>query len=110
MHPALETFLASDEFAEAIIKSTKAGFGGSGYSVELFPDGTSRVLWDNQIGNKYESPGVILSIPQLNDEDYQELVQVAGSDDTAILAKEFFASDLLDQFADELREALLQRN
>lgn len=69
---ALESFLSNDEdFLAGMIASTKAGFGGSSYSVELLEDGRYQVLWANQIGNKYNSPGVILEIPQFNDEEAQ---------------------------------------
>jgi hypothetical protein len=64
---AFNGFMA--EIEEAIEKSTQAGFGGSGYSVELFADGTHRVLWDNQIGNRYNSPGLIVGIPKLEDDE-----------------------------------------
>jgi hypothetical protein len=36
---ALDNFISSDEFTTALIDSTKAGFSGSHYSVELFEDG-----------------------------------------------------------------------
>lgn len=65
---AFDNFMAAD-VEDAIEKSTKAGYGGSGYSVELFTDGTYRVLWDGQIGNRYESTGIIVGIPKLNDDD-----------------------------------------
>lgn len=68
---AFENFMSND-FESAVISSTKAGWGGSGYSVELFDNGTYRVLWDNEIGNLYNSPGLILSIPQLSNDDYDE--------------------------------------
>jgi len=77
---ALENFLASDEFPESLVKATKAGWGGSGYSVELFEDGTCRVLWDNEIGNLYESPGVILSLPKLDDDDMSEFQDNGGDE------------------------------
>ena len=54
---------------EAIKSSTQASYGGSGYSVELFPDGSYRVIWDNQIGNLYVSEGVIIGIPVCSDEE-----------------------------------------
>src|SRR5260221_263483 len=73
----LEIFLKSDDFKEGVISATKAGWGGSGYSVELFPDGTWRVLWDNQIGNKYNSPGVILSLPKIGDDSDPDLLSEA---------------------------------
>lgn len=57
------------EIESAIISSTKAAWGGSGYSVELFPDGEYRILWNQNIGNLYDSPGVIVGIPPLSDEE-----------------------------------------
>lgn len=102
---AFENFIASEDFAEAVIKSTKAGFGGSGYSVELFEDGTNRVLWNNQIGNRYDSPGVIIPIPQLNDSDYRDVEEIADSSATEDLAKELRYSDLLDEIESQMREA-----
>jgi hypothetical protein len=65
---AFDKFMASD-IEEAIMKSTQAGFGGGGYSVELFIGGAYRLLWNNQIGNLYESPGMIIGVPQLNDDE-----------------------------------------
>lgn len=91
----LEQFIASDEFAPAVMSSTTAGFGGSGYSVELLPDGTWRVLWNGQIGNLYESPGVVLGIPQHT----QETVEDLDEEDADI-------SWALDEIADAMREAL----
>jgi len=88
------SFVNGPEFAEAIVKSTRAGFGGSGYSVELFPDGSHRVLWDNQIGNLYQSPGVILKVPQVS----QSSISDCELDDAA----EFYAGEWRDEFIAEL--------
>ena len=111
LEEALEMFLEGDEFASAIISSTKAGFAGSGYSVALLPDGTHHVLWNNQIGNLYETPGVILGIPKLSDEDYQDLCEMAGelADDDQ-LAKELLGFvDFMIESAHELRRDLTDR-
>ncbi len=48
------------------------GVGGSRYFVELFEDGTYRLLWNNQIGNLYKSTGVILDVPLLYDDEWDE--------------------------------------
>jgi len=69
-------------FEEGVIKSTKAGWGGSGYSVELFPEGSNyRVLWDNETGNLYESPGVILSLPHLSCDDMNDFIDQGGTEE-----------------------------
>lgn len=63
-------FVKTADFVNGIISSTQAGFGGSGYSVELFDDGSWRVLWDNQIGNLYEHPSsIIVHLPQCSGND-----------------------------------------
>lgn len=67
---AFDKFMADEKrVQDAILSATEAGHGSSGYSVELFPDGRSRVLWNNQIGNMYSSPGVIIGIPQLSSDE-----------------------------------------
>lgn len=69
---AFETFKNGSDYYTAFDSSTKASWGGSGYSVELFPDGHYRVQWDNQFGNLYNSPGLILGIPVLGDDEWDE--------------------------------------
>lgn len=66
---AYEDFATSDEFEGSIIDSTKAGWGGSSYSVELFPDGHYQICWTQQIGNRYASPGIILVIPKCTNDE-----------------------------------------
>jgi hypothetical protein len=68
---AFKKFTANN-FEPAVDSATKASWAGSGYSVELFDDGTYRVLWNQAIGNLYDSPGVIMGIPSLSDEDWDE--------------------------------------
>lgn len=53
-----------------ILSSTKAGFSGGHYKLELLPDGGSRVLWSGNVGNLYDSPGQMISIPQLGEDEY----------------------------------------
>lgn len=93
----LAAFIDSAEFEQAVKDSTVAGFGGSGYSVELFEDGTWRVLWDNQIGNLYISDGVILGIPQFDQETINDWDEYGDDCDLS------FA---IDESAEELREKL----
>lgn len=95
---ALQNFAKSEEFVDAVVKSTQAGWGGSGYSVEVFPDGRHRVLWNNQIGNKYHSPGMIVRIPQLSSEEVNETDDQAGISlrDVAKFYQDELAQHMLD--------------
>lgn len=86
---AFNQFMSTD-FQSAVDSSTKASWGGSGYSVELFPDGSYRVLWDNQIGNRYDSSGLILSIPPLGDEEWDEDLSIRFYDNAEELLRESF--------------------
>jgi hypothetical protein len=62
----------SEAVKSAILSSTKASWGGSFYWVELFSDGDYQILGDGSIGNLYDSPGILLSIPALDDDCYDE--------------------------------------
>jgi len=100
---AFELFINEDNgatFEQAVRDSTSAGFGGSGYSVELFEDGTFRVLWENQIGNLYRSPGLILGVPQLDQEAVNDMQEYGGDADLS------FA---LDDAKAEIRESYAMR-
>jgi hypothetical protein len=88
---AFESFM-SEGFEDAVDSSTKASWGGSGYSVELFPTGSYRVLWNDSIGNLYDSPGVILPVPSLGDEEWD--------DDPAIRLYDGAEESMRDTFAE----------
>lgn len=90
-------FANSTEFNAAVKSSTLASFGGSGYSVEFFPNGNHRVLWDNQIGNLYVSKGDIRSIPYLTEG------QMDGVDE-----ENYAIEDAIEFYIDELRELFLE--
>lgn len=116
LETALNAFLDSPDFVSGIVASTYyAGFGGSGYSVELFPDGHFRVLWDNQIGNKYDSPGVILGIPALSEKEYDDLMDIVNTDHTPYRTLQEEQQWLRDELStqtdtlNELREEMKQR-
>ena len=103
LEEALKKFLESPGFPEAIVSSTQASWGGSGYSVELFVDGSYRVLWDGTIGNLYESPGVILRILPLADEEQED---VNENDGVGLLeVARFYA----DEIAADLKANLEER-
>lgn len=68
---AINEFLNNrEELEAAIISSTKASWGGGRYVVEFFPDSTYRVLAGITIGNRYHSPGLIVSIPELSEDEW----------------------------------------
>lgn len=94
----IKSFVKSDEFVSAVVSSTNAGFGGSGYSVEFFQDGTHRVLWDNQIGNLYASPGVIVGIPQLSESQLEEVDEDNGEPIEEVI--KFYRDDFLANMLD----------
>ena len=95
---ALDNFINDGAaFEQAVKDSTSAGFGGSGYSVELFEDGTFRVLWDGQIGNLYVSNGVILGVPQFDQETIDDMAEYGDDADLSFALEEAEAA---------LREAL----
>jgi hypothetical protein len=68
---AFDKFMAND-FKSAVDSATKASWAGGMYSVEFFDEGTYRVLWNQQIGNLYDSPGLILGLPTLSDDEWDE--------------------------------------
>ena len=69
-------FFVSSNFKSAVDLSTQSSRGGKWLLVELFDDGGHRVLWSNTIGNRYNSPGLILSVPSLGDAgDYDDAKQ-----------------------------------
>lgn len=100
----LEEFLESDDFKQGVISSTKASWGGSGYSVELLPnpDKPWQILWNNEIGNKYENPGIILGLPTLEDDDVSEADEIM--DEEYLLGEAFDIER--DDLVKELREKL----
>lgn len=108
----LEQYINSSDFKSGVISATKAGWGGSGYSVELFEDGTWRNLWNGQIGNRYETPGILLNLPQISENETSDLnEEVVGNDDNDTLLGEAFdneayelAQDLRLRLSDHLAE------
>lgn len=100
LEQAFEAFMTDNDytvFQTTVDDSTKASWGGSGYSVELFPDGTYRVLWDNHIGNRYDSPGVILKVPPLSDDEWD--------DDVSLRYYEGVEESLREKFAEVIEES-----
>lgn len=91
---AFDNFLADRETLEAaILSSTRASWGGGHYTVELFEDGTYRVLAGHHIGNLYQSPGMLLQIPRLTEDEWD------GTDDS-----EAFFDNAIDQLRDTFAE------
>ena len=103
----LEQYLQSEDFKQGVISSTKSSWGGSSYKVEILPDGTWRNLWANQIGNKYESDGVIIALPALDCSDMAEFTDGGGTEDE-YLSLGF--DNERDEIEAELRDALKARS
>lgn len=64
---ALNKFLDSDDFARAVEESSVSSMPDNGMTVELFNDGTFRVVRTGKIGNRYQSEGITLRIPASSD-------------------------------------------
>ena len=92
---AFALFMAND-FEQSCDSSTQASWGGGGYSVELFDDGTYRVLWDNEIGNLYVSDGIILGVPALGDDEWDDDKSIRFYDN----AKEYMQTAFSDAVED----------
>ena len=84
----LAEFVKSDDFTNGVVSATRAAYSGGGYSVELFRDGRWRVLDNGQIGNLYESPGIIIGLPTYESaaygEEHENIIDALHSDDDAI--------------------------
>ena len=98
---SFDNFMQSS-FEEAVVSSTKASWGGSGYSVELLKSGTFRVLWDNEIGNLYDSPGIILLVPSLGDGDWDEDPSIRFFDNAEDEMEKVFEQAIADIKQEEL--------
>lgn len=104
----LNRFINSDEFAEAIINSTKtkADSSGKNYMVELLPDETWNLLWFRAADDSPVTTGVRLGIPQLSPQEFQELKEEVGTDDTQKMAEALRKKDIVNKKADILRNNL----
>jgi hypothetical protein len=81
--------------------STTAGFSGGEYCLEVFPDDTYRVLWSTQIGNGYRTPGIILPIPQ-HDQDTLDNLDRYDSDADLSFALECAAQTMREYLNESL--------
>lgn len=97
---AFDKFM-SEAFEDAVNSSTQASWSGSGYSVELFENGSYRVLWNNNIGNLYDSPGVILGVPSLSDEEWDDDSDLRFYDNAEEEIRDNY-KELLEKIAAEL--------
>jgi hypothetical protein len=68
---AFDNFMSS-AFEAAVDSSTTASWGGGAYAVELFEDGTYRTMHKGSLGNLYDTDGLLLTIPSLSDEDWDD--------------------------------------
>lgn len=100
----LDKYVQSDDFKSGVIASTRASWGGSGYSVELFNDGTWRNLWNSSIGNKYKSVGVIIPLPALDTDGKQQYINEGAGDEEDFMKEQFYIEE--QEIAQLLRDAL----
>jgi hypothetical protein len=106
----LDAFLQSSDFKDGVISSTKAGWNGGSYKVELFPEGTWRVLWSNEIGNLYESRGIILTLPELDFDpsERDEYVDGGAGSEEEYLEELFYNEE--QEIVDSLKESLSDKS
>lgn len=62
------------------------------------------MLWNNQIGNLYETPGKILALPTLDTDDMAEYVDGGAGDEDDFLSEAFYNEE--DELKAEMREKL----
>lgn len=83
---AFDNFLNNQaDLEDAIMAATRASWAGGKYVVELLPDGSYSTLPLNDVGNKYVTPGIMLIIPPLTDDEYTQ---------------DALASDIIDPYFD----------
>lgn len=109
-------FLASEEFVRGVILSTRASFAGDSYSVELFDHAAAgwwRILPTQEIGNQYESMGILFTLPALSEQEYAVLQIVSPDDTLDSLARSLYFSDELEEckrvMQDKYEDAYRQR-
>ncbi len=77
----LEAFLASSDFKEALIGASIAARLDGERCIELFPDGSWRILFydhGERGQSKYESPGVVLVLPSLDCGEMLQFIKQGG--------------------------------
>ena len=102
---AFDSFMSDDgAVCAAIDDSTSAGYGGGSRKLELLPDGCFRVLWSGQIGNLYNSPGIIVSVPELRPEEIGDEFVPNFYDDAIEALRDVFEASL-DRALESMEEA-----
>ncbi len=99
----LDDFINSDDFMRAVIDATIASWSRSTTMIEIFPDGHYRLLDANSIGNRYESPGVILRIPVISSSD----VDSADDEMTYLLMEAFWSEE--EEIVKNIRRSLAEK-
>jgi hypothetical protein len=103
--PVLNRFINSDEFAEAIITRAKTKrTPGSNCMVEFFPDETWTVGWFEGVDD--DNLVMRLLIPELSAQEFQELKDEVGTDNTQELAEALRKKDIINKMAEILRRLI----
>lgn len=79
----LEAFIASPDFKEAIAGASIASWKGAERYLELFPDGSYRILHyeHHERGqSKYESPGDLLILPSFDCAEMPQFIEDGGTE------------------------------
>lgn len=72
MLQAFMWFMQPDNFKQAVDKATVSSWSGNEYFVELFESGDYRLIPGMSLGNLYDTPGMILKVPHLTDEEWDD--------------------------------------
>jgi hypothetical protein len=93
---AFDNFMSSD-FEATVDSSTAASWGGGAYVVELFEDGAYRTMDKGSVGNLYDSPGLILTVPHLNEEEWDDDSNTHFYDNAEDKIREWFADAMSER-------------
>ena len=101
---AFQAYLAQGyaKVEDDILSSTKASFSGGKYYLELLPDESYRVFCPSSVGNLYDSNGILIPIPTLDDDEYDADDEDESYFDNAVESLELAVRDAYDEQVREL--------
>ena len=97
MEEAFERFLEYD-FEQAVIQSTEEEWANHNNCVllEIFNDGSYRLLLSRTTGNHYCSPGLIMKVPGLGEDEWDDDPSMCYFEPTLLWIKEMFEAKIAE--------------